>query len=319
MSVKKAIIPAAGLGTRFLPATKSMPKEMLPIIDTPVIQYVVEEAINSGIEDLIIITGRGKRAIEDYFDDSPELEMHLANKKNTEMLKLVRDVSSLVDIHYIRQKEPNGLGDAILRAEKHIGNEPFAVLLGDDIIMNGKPCTAQLIDKFEKYGRSTIAVEEVPYDKLSSYGIIKGKPVADSLYVLEDIVEKPSPEKAPSNIGAIGRYVFTPEIFDCIKEAGTGVGNEIQLTDGIRLLSKTQKVYAYEFKGKRFDTGDKLGYIKATIDFALENKELKDDVLEYLVKVLSSEDTPFRKMLFEGMNQKDALTKIESETFEVEN
>ena len=221
MSVKKAIIPAAGLGTRFLPATKSMPKEMLPIIDTPVIQYVVEEAINSGIEDIIIITGRGKRAIEDYFDDSPELEMHLANKKNTEMLKLVRDVSSLVDIHYIRQKEPNGLGDAILRAEKHIGNEPFAVLLGDDIIMNGKPCTAQLIDKFEKYGRSTIAVEEVPYDKLSSYGIIKGKSVADSLYVVEDIVEKPAPEKAPSNIGAIGRYVFTPEIFDCIKEAGT--------------------------------------------------------------------------------------------------
>ncbi|MDD3245390.1 MAG: UTP--glucose-1-phosphate uridylyltransferase GalU [Methanosarcina sp.] len=319
MSVKKAIIPAAGLGTRFLPATKSMPKEMLPIIDTPVIQYVVEEAINSGIEDIIIITGRGKRAIEDYFDDSPELEMYLANKKNTEMLKLVRDVSSLVDIHYIRQKEPNGLGDAILRAEKHIGNEPFAVLLGDDIIMNGKPCTAQLIDKFEKYGRSTIAVEEVPYDKLSSYGIIKGKPVADSLYVLEDIVEKPAPEKAPSNIGAIGRYVFTPEIFDCIKEAGLGVGNEIQLTDGIRLLSKTQKVYAYEFKGKRFDTGDKLGYIKATIDFALENKELKDDVLEYLVKVLSSEDIPFRKMLFEGMNQKDSLTKIESETFEVKN
>ncbi|KKH94293.1 UTP--glucose-1-phosphate uridylyltransferase [Methanosarcina sp. 1.H.T.1A.1] len=319
MSVKKAIIPAAGLGTRFLPATKSMPKEMLPIIDTPVIQYVVEEAINSGIEDLIIITGRGKKAIEDYFDDSPELEMHLANKKNTEMLNLVRDVSSLVDIHYIRQKEPNGLGDAILRAKKHIGNEPFAVLLGDDIIMNGKPCTAQLIDQFEKYGRSTIAVEEVPYDKLSSYGIIKGKPVADSLYVLEDIVEKPAPEKAPSNIGAIGRYVFTPEIFDCIKEAGPGVGNEIQLTDGIRVLSKTQKVYAYEFKGKRFDTGDKLGYIKATIDFALENKDLKDDVLEYLGKVLSSEDTPFRKMLFEGMKQKDALTKIESETFEVEN
>lgn len=318
MSVKKAIIPAAGLGTRFLPATKSMPKEMLPIIDTPVIQYVVEEAISSGIEDLIIITGRGKRAIEDYFDDSPELEMYLANKKNTEMLKLVRDVSSLVDIHYIRQKEPNGLGDAILRAEKHIGNEPFAVLLGDDIIMNGKPCTAQLIDKFEKYGRSTIAVEEVPYDKLSSYGIIKGKSVADSLYVLEDIVEKPSPEKAPSNIGAIGRYVFTPEIFDCIKEAGTGVGNEVQLTDGIRLLSKTQKVYAYEFKGKRFDTGDKLGYIKATIDFALENKELKDDVLEYLVKVLSSEDNPFRKILFEGINQKDDLIKIDSEIFEAE-
>lgn len=319
LSVNKAIIPAAGLGTRFLPSTKSMPKEMLPIIDTPVIQYVVEEAINSGIDDIIIITGRGKRAIEDYFDESPELEMHLANKKSTEMLKMIKDISSLVDVHYIRQKEPNGLGDAILRAEKHIGNEPFAVLLGDDIIVNEKPCTAQLIDKFEKYGRSTIAVEEVPYEKLSNYGIIKGKPVTDSLYVLEEIVEKPSPENAPSNIGAIGRYVFTPEIFDCIKEAGTGIGNEIQLTDGIRILNKMQKVYAYEFKGKRFDTGDKLGYIKATIDFALENKELRDDVLEYLVKVISSEDALFRKMLFEGMNQEDALTDMESETLEVEN
>ena len=295
MKVKKAVLPAAGLGTRFLPATKSMPKEMLPIIDTPVIQYVVEEAIASGIEDIIIITGRGKRAIEDYFDDSPELEMHLAKKHQTDMLKLVRDISSLVDIHYIRQKEPNGLGDAVLRAEKHIGNEPFAVLLGDDIIVNDKPCTAQLIENFEKYGRSTIAVEEVPYEKLSSYGIIKGKPLDDSLYVLEDIVEKPSPEAAPSNIGAIGRYVFTPEIFDCIKEAGAGVGSEIQLTDGIRLLNRSQMIYACRFKGKRFDTGDRLGYVKSIVDFALKNESLRDDVLEYLGEILAVEKAPAEK------------------------
>lgn len=291
LKVKKAVIPAAGLGTRFLPATKSMPKEMLPIIDTPVFQYVVEEAIESGIEDIIIITGRGKRAIEDYFDDSPELEMHLAQKHNTDLLKLVRDISSLVDIHYIRQKEPRGLGDAILRAEKHIGNEPFAVLLGDDIIVNDKPCTAQLIENFDKYGRSTIAVEEVPYEKLSSYGIIKGKLFEDCLYALEDIVEKPAPEDAPSNIGAIGRYVFTPEIFDCIKEAGTGVGNEIQLTDGIRLLNESQTIYAYEFKGTRYDTGDKLGYVKAIVDFALRNENLREDVFEYLKAITASESS----------------------------
>lgn len=292
MTVKKAIIPAAGLGTRFLPATKSMPKEMLPIIDTPVIQYVVEEAIASGIEDLIIITGRGKRAIEDYFDDSPELEMYLAKKKDTELLKLVRDVSSLVDIHYIRQKEPNGLGDAVLRAENHIGDEPFAVLLGDDIIVHEKPCTAQLIENFKKYGRSTLAVEEIPYEKLSSYGIIKGKPLNDSLYILEDIVEKPSPDAAPSNMGAVGRYVFTPEIFDCIKDAGKGVGSEIQLTDGIRLLNKSQMIYACKFKGKRYDTGDRLGYVKAIVDFALKNENLKEDVIEYLRETLAAEKDP---------------------------
>jgi UTP--glucose-1-phosphate uridylyltransferase len=268
---------------------------MLPIIDTPVIQYVVEEAIASGIEDIIIITGRGKRAIEDYFDDSPELEMHLAKKHQTEMLKLVRDISSLVDIHYIRQKEPNGLGDAVLRAENHIGDEPFAVLLGDDIIVNDKPCTAQLIENFEKYGRSTIAVEEVPYEKLSSYGIIKGKPLDDSLYVLEDIVEKPAPEEAPSNIGAIGRYVFTPEIFDCIKQAGTGVGSEIQLTDGIRLLNKSQMIYACRFKGKRFDTGDRLGYVKSIVDFALQNENLREDVLEHLREILTVNKIPVEK------------------------
>jgi len=289
LRVKKALIPAAGLGTRFLPATKSMPKEMLPIIDTPVIQYVVEEAIDSGIKDIIIITGRGKRAIEDYFDDSPELEMYLTKRNDTELLKLVRDVSSLVDIHYIRQKEPNGLGDAVLRAEKHIGDEPFAVLLGDDIIVNDKPCTAQLIENFEKYRKSIIAVEEVSYEKLSSYGIIKGKPIDDSIYVLEDIIEKPTPLTAFSNIGAVGRYVFTPEIFDCIRSAGTGFKSEIQLTDGIRLLNKSQIIYACKFKGTRFDTGDRLGYIKAIVNFAIKNENLKENIIEYMKEILEME------------------------------
>jgi UTP--glucose-1-phosphate uridylyltransferase len=290
LEVKKAIIPVAGLGTRFLPATKSMPKEMLPIIDKPVIHFVVEEALASGIDDIIFVTGRSKRSIEDYFDGSPELEMHLKQHKKHDLLEKVQDIASLADIHYIRQKEPKGLGDAILRAEKHVGDEPFAVLLGDDIVVNEQPCTRQLIDIYQKYGRSTIAVKEVPKEKISSYGIIKGKPLDDSLYVLEDIVEKPDVDKAPSNIGAIGRYVFTPEIFDCIKETSSGVGNEIQLTDGIRNLNRSQKVYGYKFNGTRYDTGDKVEYVKAIINFALNNENMKDNILEYLQDVLASKN-----------------------------
>lgn len=280
--VRKAVIPAAGLGTRFLPATKSMPKEMLPLIDRPVIQYVVEEAIDSGIDDLIIITGRGKRAIEDYFDDSPELEMHLRDHGKHATLKMVRDVSSLVDIHYIRQKEPRGLGDAILRAEKHIGDEPFAVLLGDDIVRNHVPCTKQLVEIHNQTGRSVVAVEAVPREKVGSYGIIRGVPVSPSLYRIEDIVEKPRFEDAPSNIGAIGRYVFTPGIFECLGHTPPGVGGEIQLTDGMRLLLRSQEIYAHAFQGQRYDTGDKAGYIKVIIDFALENPETCEDVAEHL-------------------------------------
>ncbi len=280
--VRKAVIPAAGLGTRFLPATKSMPKEMLPLIDRPVIQYVVEEAVNSGIDDLIIITGRGKRAIEDYFDDSPELEMHLRDQGKFEALRMVQGISSLVDIHYIRQKEPRGLGDAILRAEKHIGDEPFAVLLGDDIIRNDTPCTKQLIDLYLERQRSVIAVEAVPREKISSYGIIRGTQVGPSLYRVDDIIEKPRAEEAPSNIGAIGRYVFTPEIFECLEHTPPGVGGEVQLTDGIRVLLQFQEVYAHAFQGKRYDTGDKAGYVTAIIDFALENPETRDSVVRHL-------------------------------------
>jgi UTP--glucose-1-phosphate uridylyltransferase len=284
--IKKAVIPVAGLGTRFLPATKAMPKEMLPLIDRPIIQYVVEEAIQSGIEDIILITGRGKRAIEDYFDDAPELEMHLRNSGKIVELQKIQEISSLVDIHYVRQKEPLGLGDAVLRSEKHIGNESFAVLLGDDIIVNDQPCTKQLIEVYNRYRCTIIAVEKVPFDKIGCYGIIDGKKIDDSLYSLENIIEKPEPCDAPSSIGAIGRYLFTPDIFDSLKQTGKGVGGEIQLTDAIKHLSHLQRVYAYSFAGKRYDTGDKIGYIKAIIDFTLKDGEISEDVIEYLKEVV---------------------------------
>jgi len=280
--IRKAVIPAAGLGTRFLPATKSMPKEMLPIIDKPVIQFVVEEAILSGIEDIIIITGRGKRAIEDYFDTSPELENHLRQNEKYELLREVKDISSLADIHYIRQKEPNGLGDAVLKAEKHVGNEPFAVLLGDDIIKAESSCITQLMNLFERDKKSVIAVEAVAKEKIRDYGIIKGREIEKSVYLVEDIIEKPSLEEAPSNIGTVGRYILTPEIFDCIKETLPGKGNEIQLTDAIRMLIKEEDVYGYAFTGKRYDAGDKIGYVKAIIDFALEREALKEEMEGYL-------------------------------------
>ena len=286
--IRKAVIPAAGLGTRFLPVTKSMPKEMLPIIDKPIIQFAVEEAIISGIEDIIIITGRGKRAIEDFFDTSPELESHLFQNKKYELLKEVKDISSLVDIHYIRQKEPKGLGDAVLMAEKHVGDEPFAVLLGDDIIKGDTPCIKQLMDVYQKYENpsAVIAVEEVK--DVSKYGIIKinGKKIDldKSVYRIEDIIEKPSLEEAPSNIGTVGRYILTPEIFSCIKETLPGRGNEIQLTDAIRMLIRKENkdVYAYKFRGKRYDAGDKQGYVKAIIDFALEREDIREEVMRDL-------------------------------------
>jgi len=282
--IRKGVIPAAGLGTRFLPATKSMPKEMLPIIDKPLIQFVVEEAINSGIEDIIIITGKGKRAIEDYFDTSPELENHLIRNEKYELLREVKDISSLADIHYIRQKEPKGLGDAILKAEKHIGDESFAVFLGDDIIISETPCIKQLMNLFEKYEHSVIAVEEVPKEKISDYGIIKGREIEKSTYLMEDIIEKPSLKEAPSNIGTVGRYIFTSEIFECIKETPPGKGNEIQLTDAIRMLMEKEEVYAYVFEGKRYDAGDKVEYVKAIVDFALAREDLRGEIVRYLVE-----------------------------------
>ncbi|NMG82958.1 MAG: UTP--glucose-1-phosphate uridylyltransferase GalU [Methanosarcinales archaeon] len=277
--IKKAIIPAAGLGTRFLPVTKSMPKEMLPIIDKPIIQFVVEEAVASGIDDILIITGRGKRAVEDYFDTSPELETHLLNNKKYELLKEMKDISSMVDIHYIRQKEPKGLGDAVLRAEKHIDDEAFAVLLGDDII-RGELCIKQLMDVYTRYKCCVLAVEEV--SDVSKYGIIKGEKIDGTIYDVEDIVEKPDVYDAPSRMGTVGRYIFTPAIFSCIKKIKPGFGGEIQLTDAIRMLIDTERVYAHTFNGKRYDAGNKADYVKAIIDFALEREDLRDEIGNYI-------------------------------------
>jgi UTP--glucose-1-phosphate uridylyltransferase len=285
MRIKKAVIPAAGLGTRFLPVTKSMPKEMLTIIDTPAIHYVVKEAVDAGLDDIIIITGRGKRAVEDYFDESPEIEMHLAKQKKDDLLRTVREISSMANVHYIRQKEPKGLPDAILVAEKHIGDEPFAVLLGDDIIVSETPCVKQLVDVYNHYHSSVIAIQDVQREKINRYGAVKATkitPDTKELYQVEHIVEKPSIAEAPSTLASIGRYVFTPEIFDAMKRTKPGVNNELQIADSINLLCASQKVYAYIFKGTRYDIGDKLGYIQAIIDFALKNDELKTEVSAYL-------------------------------------
>lgn len=291
MNIKKAVIPAAGLGTRFLPVTKSMPKEMLPLVDIPAIHYVVEEAVESGINDIIIITGRGKRSIEDYFDESPELEMRLKKDGKNDLLTLVKKVSSFADIHFIRQKEPKGLPDAILKAEKHVGDEPFAVLLGDDIIKDKIPCLKQLIDVYEKYKKTVIATQKIPIDEIYKYGSIKGKEIESSpenfLYRIEDIVEKPKPDVAPSNIAAVGRYIFTPDIFSCIKKTKPGVNNELQIADSLKILMQTQDVYAFGFHGKRYDIGDKLGYIQAIIDFSLDNSEIGEDVKSYISELLN--------------------------------
>jgi UTP--glucose-1-phosphate uridylyltransferase len=282
MKVRKAVIPAAGLGTRFLPVTKSMPKEMLPIIDKPAIHYVVEEAADSGIDDILIITARGKRAIEDYFDDTPELRMHLERHKNTQQLKDLMVISRFKGIHFVRQREPIGLGDAVLCAETHCGNDPFAVLLGDDVMKNHVPCTKELIDIYEKNGSSVIAIQEVPENQLNKYGVVRGKEFDVNLLLLDDIIEKPRSGEAPSNFGSIGRYVFTPTLFSCLKHTEPGVKGEIQLTDGIRSLMKREDVYGYIYRGKRFDTGDKLGYIETIIDFALEDAALGPSLKEFL-------------------------------------
>ena len=281
--IKKAVIPAAGLGTRFLPATKAQPKEMLPIVDKPAIQYIVEEAVQSGIEDILIITGRNKRAIEDHFDRSVELELALEEKKDRELLNLVRNISSLANIHYIRQKEPKGLGHAIYCAKTFINNEPFAVLLGDDIVdSKTKPCLQQLIDIYNEYGTSIIGVQEVPKADVSKYGIVSGKMVDERLYKVNNLVEKPSIEDAPSNIAILGRYIIEPEIFEILEHTKPGAGGEIQLTDALKELSTKQDVYAYIFEGRRYDIGNKLGFLQATVEFALKREDLKDAFIAYL-------------------------------------
>ena len=279
-SIRKAVIPAAGFGTRFLPATKAQPKEMLPIVDTPAIQYIVKEALDSGIEEILIITGRSKRAIEDHFDSSVELEELLQKQGKNKQLAMVKDLAD-IKIHFIRQKSPRGLGDAVLCAKAFIGDEPFAVLLGDDIVYNPeKPCLQQLMDCYEQHPGIILGAQFVPNEKVSSYGIVSGEPLADNLYRVHGLVEKPSVDKAPSNLAVLGRYILTPNIFDILENTKPGVGNEVQLTDALA-ASKTD-TYALAYEGVRYDTGDKLGYLKATVEYALRNEELGAAFKDYL-------------------------------------
>ncbi len=287
MTVKKAIIPAAGLGTRFLPATKSQPKEMLPIVDKPTLQYIIEEAINSGIEEILIITGRNKKSIEDHFDKSVELELELEQKGKQEMLEMVRDIANMVNIHYIRQKEPKGLGHAIHCAKSFIGDEPFAVLLGDDIVDNEIPCLKQLISAYDEYKTSILGVQEVAKEDTNKYGILDVKYIEDRVYKVKDMVEKPDVDKAPSNVAILGRYIITPAIFDILENQEPGKGGEIQLTDALKTLGKQEAIYAYNFEGRRYDVGDKFGFLEATIDFALKRDNLRDDLLNYMEEIVN--------------------------------
>ncbi|QCS53929.1 UTP--glucose-1-phosphate uridylyltransferase GalU [Priestia flexa] len=292
--VRKAIIPAAGLGTRFLPATKAMPKEMLPIVDKPTIQYIVEEAIESGIEDIIIVTGKGKRAIEDHFDYAPELENNLIEKEKFELLEKVRQ-SSNVDIHYIRQKEPKGLGHAVWCARNFIGNEPFAVLLGDDIVQSEIPSLRQLINQYEITSSSVIGVQKVEDHQTHRYGIVDPVSSEGRLYHVNKFVEKPKEGTAPSNLAIMGRYVFTPEIFVFLEKQQIGAGGEVQLTDAIEELNKHRFVYAYNFEGKRYDVGEKLGFIQTTLEFAVQTDELRHDLLEIMEGILKRETNLTKK------------------------
>lgn len=287
IKVKKAVIPAAGLGTRFLPATKAMPKEMLPIVDKPTIQYIIEEAIESGIEDILIITGKGKRAIEDHFDSVPELEANLISKNKSELLYLVEETTK-IKIHFIRQSKPKGLGDAILQAKAFVGNEPFVVMLGDDIVQADIPCTRQLIEQYEITNSSIIGVQPVPDKDTHRYGIVDPIiSISEQLHKVRTFVEKPVLGTAPSNLAILGRYLLTPEIFKYLETQHVGSGGEIQLTDAITRLNEEEKVFAFEFEGTRYDVGEKLGFIETTIRFSLQRTDLKEDVLKILKKIIS--------------------------------
>jgi len=285
--VRKAVFPAAGLGTRFLPATKAQPKEMLPLVDKPLIQYGVEEAMHSGIQNIIIVTGRGKSSIEDHFDVSFELEHLLESKSKGEMLSMVRSISDMIDVSYVRQKEALGLGHAVLRAKELVGAEPFAVVLSDDIIASEVPCIRQLLDVYEYYGASVLALMEVPADQISAYGVVDAEMVSDNgrehrLYRIRNMVEKPKAADAPSNLAIIGRYILTPEIFQSIESIEPGSGGEIQLTDALKHMLRNRPIYGLKFEGKRYDAGDKLGFLKATVEFALNRHDLGQPFREYL-------------------------------------
>lgn len=282
MKVTRAIIPAAGLGTRFLPATKAQPKEMLPIVDKPTLQYIIEEAVDSGIEEILIITGRNKQSIEDHFDKSIELELELEKKGKDDLLKMVRRISDMVNIHYIRQKEPKGLGHAIYCARSFIGNEPFAVMLGDDVVDAEIPCLAQMIQVYNEYKTTVLGVQEVPRSEVDKYGIIDGKAIEERIYKVKDLVEKPSPDETPTNIAILGRYIISPQIFEILEHTKPGKGGEIQLTDALRTLVSQEAMYAYIFEGKRYDAGDKMGFLQATVEFALKREDLHDPFMKYL-------------------------------------
>jgi len=290
LKIRKAVIPAAGLGTRFLPATKAMPKEMLPVIDKPTIQYVVEEAIASGIKEILIVTGKSKRAIEDHFDRSLELEQELEKKNNAELLAMVKCVSSMADIHYIRQKDPKGLGHAIYYAKTFVGNEPFAVLLGDDLVYNEeKPCLKQMLESYAQYGATILGVQQVKREDVSKYGIVDGVKVADRVYAVKGLVEKPSAEEAPSNVAILGRYIINPGIFDILEHTNPGKGGEIQLTDALKVLAVKEDMYAYSFEGRRYDLGSKQGFLEATVETALRRDDLRGEFLDYLLRLLAEE------------------------------
>jgi UTP--glucose-1-phosphate uridylyltransferase len=283
--ITKAVFPAAGLGTRFLPATKASPKEMLPLVDKPLIQYVVEEAVSSGIEEVVLVTGRGKRAIEDHFDVAFELEEELKAKGKHKMLSEMQRIANLVTFCYIRQKKALGLGHAVLSAKRVVGNDPFAVLLGDDIIDAQVPVLRQMMEVHRRYPATILAIQKVPRSQTHQYGIIDGKRIENGVYLVRDLVEKPAPQDAPSNLAIIGRYILTPEIFDVLEHTKPGKGGEIQLTDGLKLLIERQPIYAYEFEGIRHDAGDKLGFLKATVEFGLKNAEFGGEFRDYLRKL----------------------------------
>lgn len=285
--VRKAVIPAAGWGTRFLPATKSMPKEMLPIVDTPTIQYIVEEAVNSGIEQICLITSHTKKAIEDHFDRTLELEALLEKGGKTEYLSQIKAISDMAEVVSVRQKEAKGLGHAVLCAKTFVGDEPFAVLLGDDVVYNeGKPCLKQLIDVYNEKGGSVLGVQTVAHENICKYGCVDGDKIGDRLYTVNDMIEKPKPEEAPTDVGVLGRYVITPEIFEKLENTKPGAGGEIQLTDALKALAKEQPMYAYDFEGRRYDVGDRLGFLEATVEYALRREDLKDSFKAYLKTVI---------------------------------
>jgi UTP--glucose-1-phosphate uridylyltransferase len=289
MKVRKAIIPAAGLGTRFLPATKAQPKEMLPIVDKPILQYIIEEAVASGIEEILIITGRNKQSIENHFDKSVELELELEAKGKHDLLKEVRKISDMVNIHFIRQKEPKGLGHAIHCAKSFIGDEPFAVMLGDDIVENDKPCLQQMMEMYDQYKTTILGVQEIPKEEAHKYGIIEGKYIEDRIYKVKDLIEKPSVKEAPSNIAILGRYIINPAIFEILEHTQPGKGGEIQLTDALKELAQREAMYAYNFEGRRYDVGDKQGFLEATVEFALKRDDLREEFLNYLMKIVNKE------------------------------